>query len=197
MKVELTSRLSNTVLICTTRDGIVLVRANTLRFSYERKLHNVYKRTGFFVYMKSKILLTGLIVLVAIGIASFIFITSTNSYYSQSDDDNPLLVVQNNTGSSNGSTGGNNSSSSNSGNDVSGKVTLDQLVQHGTPQDCWVVYKGKVYDLTSWLPVHPGGSSTIAPSCGNTGFESAFERRHGTSQVARFMRVATYEGDLA
>lgn len=172
------------------RDGTALKCPSRL-LSPPMKLHNVYKRTGFFLSVKSKILLAGLIVLVAIGIASFIFIASTNLYYSDtsSSDGNSTLPLQNGTGS--------NESGSSGGTETSGKITSEQLAQHSSAGDCWVVYKNKVYDLTSWLPVHPGGSGRISPYCGNTGFENAFERRHGTSQVATFMRVATYEGDLA
>ena len=36
--------------------------------------------------------------------------------------------------------------------------TLTEVSQHCTPQDCWLIIHGKVYDVTSWVPRHPGGS---------------------------------------
>lgn len=30
--------------------------------------------------------------------------------------------------------------------------------QHNTPDDCWVVIKGKVYDVSGWGLEHPGGA---------------------------------------
>ncbi|KAF9167535.1 fatty acid alpha-hydroxylase [Actinomortierella ambigua] len=40
-------------------------------------------------------------------------------------------------------------------------VTADEVAQHKTASSCWVVYKGKVYDVTSFLEDHPGGEEYI------------------------------------
>jgi fatty acid desaturase/cytochrome b involved in lipid metabolism len=37
------------------------------------------------------------------------------------------------------------------------KYTLDDIAKHNTPKDCWVALHGNVYDLTKFLPTHPGG----------------------------------------
>lgn len=67
---------------------------------------------------------------------------------------------------------------------VSG-ITLAELQTHNSKSDCWVVYKGEVYDVTTFLPIHPGGVQAISRYCGTTDFESAFKRQHGTSQEKR------------
>ncbi|CAK0758443.1 hypothetical protein CVIRNUC_002620 [Coccomyxa viridis] len=36
--------------------------------------------------------------------------------------------------------------------------TLSEVSKHCTPQDCWMVVHGKVYDVTRWVAFHPGGS---------------------------------------
>jgi salicylate hydroxylase len=36
-------------------------------------------------------------------------------------------------------------------------VTREELAQHTTFDDCWVVIRGKVYDFTEWKDHHPGG----------------------------------------
>jgi salicylate hydroxylase len=36
-------------------------------------------------------------------------------------------------------------------------VTREELAQHATFEDCWVVIRGKVYDFTEWKDHHPGG----------------------------------------
>jgi salicylate hydroxylase len=36
-------------------------------------------------------------------------------------------------------------------------VTREELAQHTTFDDCWVVVRGKVYDFTEWKDHHPGG----------------------------------------
>ena len=36
--------------------------------------------------------------------------------------------------------------------------TLTEVSKHCTPQDCWLIVRGKVYDVTRWVAFHPGGS---------------------------------------
>lgn len=35
--------------------------------------------------------------------------------------------------------------------------TEEEVAKHDTEEDCWTVYKGKVYDVTEYAAVHPGG----------------------------------------
>jgi cytochrome b involved in lipid metabolism len=76
-------------------------------------------------------------------------------------------------------------------------VTLEQLSLHDLKTDCWISYDGKVYDITSWLPRHPGSSAAIEPYCGTAEeFEAAFSGQHGTYQVGKLLEEGTYKGDL-
>ena len=36
--------------------------------------------------------------------------------------------------------------------------TAKELQQHTSPDDCWLVIKGKVYDVSGWGQDHPGGA---------------------------------------
>lgn len=91
----------------------------------------------------------------------------------------------------------NNSSSNISITNSTGSViTLSELALHNSQTSCWVVYEGNVYDLTSWLPRHPGGINAILPYCGTTNFEQAFIRQHGNSKASLFMQVAVYIGEF-
>ncbi|KAJ7570410.1 hypothetical protein O6H91_01G118800 [Diphasiastrum complanatum] len=38
------------------------------------------------------------------------------------------------------------------------KYSRKEVALHETPKDCWLVIDGKVYDVTKWVPKHPGGS---------------------------------------
>jgi cytochrome b involved in lipid metabolism len=39
--------------------------------------------------------------------------------------------------------------------------TRQQVSQHNTPEDCWVVINGNVYNLTKFKKYHPGGMISI------------------------------------
>lgn len=39
--------------------------------------------------------------------------------------------------------------------------TRQQVAQHKQFQDCWVILHGEVYDVTKWLPRHPGGARIL------------------------------------
>ncbi|MEK6895340.1 MAG: cytochrome b5-like heme/steroid binding domain-containing protein [Nanoarchaeota archaeon] len=76
-------------------------------------------------------------------------------------------------------------------------ITFNELAKHSSENDCWVGFQGKAYDITSWLPRHPGSAGAISPYCGTAKeFEDAFTKKHGTSKVSLFMKVATYMGDI-
>lgn len=57
-------------------------------------------------------------------------------------------------------------------------ITLEQVRQNNSSSKCWTVINGMVYDLTSWISAHPGGSSPIRSLCGTDG-TSAFTGMHG------------------
>ncbi|VVC00064.1 Cytochrome b5-like Heme/Steroid binding domain protein [uncultured archaeon] len=77
-------------------------------------------------------------------------------------------------------------------------ITAAQLAQHNSASDCWVAYKGEVYDVTQFLPVHPGGEAKILQFCGTSDkFQAAFNMKHGTSKEAILMQqafVGNYSG---
>ena len=44
--------------------------------------------------------------------------------------------------------------------------TFEELEGHSTPDDCWIVIDGTVYDVTGFIPGHPGGEEAITRWCG-------------------------------
>ncbi len=107
--------------------------------------------------------------------------------------DNETKTASTTSGNTNTGSGG---TATGTTGDTGGKITLSELAIHNKQSDCWVVYKGKVYDLTSWLPIHPGSPEAILPYCGNTGFEKAFTDKHGTSKVEKLMKEGVYKGEF-
>lgn len=76
-------------------------------------------------------------------------------------------------------------------------ITKAELAQHSTANDCWVSYKGEVYDVTNFLAKHPGGAGAIIPHCGTAEqFERAFAGQHGTSQFKTLRREGVFKGEL-
>lgn len=53
--------------------------------------------------------------------------------------------------------------------------TASEIAEHATEEDCWTIVDGLVYDITSYIPRHPGGD-TILLACGADG-TSLFQDR--------------------
>ena len=78
------------------------------------------------------------------------------------------------------------------------EITLEEVSKHNTPEDCWFIIDGKVYDVSDF-PSHPG-SSAMHEGCGKDATE-LFETRptgSGTphSQFARSMLGDYHMGNL-
>lgn len=77
------------------------------------------------------------------------------------------------------------------------KVSRGELALHNAQEDCWISYNKDVFDVTDWLPRHPGSAAAIAPYCGTAEeFENAFTGQHGTSQVQKLTQEGIYKGEL-
>lgn len=55
--------------------------------------------------------------------------------------------------------------------------TLAEVKTHSKQTDCWLAVDGLVYDVTKFIPRHPGGPARIIPLCG-TDATSSFENQH-------------------
>src|SRR3989344_2946944 len=133
----------------------------------------------------SLVFITGVIVLIGaiFSVISFMNFEPTQAYTRGTTGQETVQNARN----------GSNVSQGVSGTRLSGV----ELAKHTVQADCWVGYQGKIYDLTSWLPKHPGSAGAIAPYCGtSTEFEQAFTQKHGTSKASLFMKVAVYKGEL-
>jgi cytochrome b involved in lipid metabolism len=72
-------------------------------------------------------------------------------------------------------------------------ISVTELAQHKTRDDCWVAIDGVAYDVTAWVEAHPGGPTVLVAAAG-TDVTADFEALQH-SQYARdalsTMRVAT------
>ena len=74
-------------------------------------------------------------------------------------------------------------------------ITLAEIATHNTKADCWTTIEGKVYNMTSFIPSHPGGDKILVV-CGKDGTQ-AFMNQHNNGQMQLNILSQLYIGDLA
>ena len=79
-------------------------------------------------------------------------------------------------------------------------ISAQEVAMHNSPDDCWIIISNKVYDVSSYIKLHPGGSDTITPYCGEEATH-AFEtkdlsREEDHSGFAYSHLDSLYVGDL-
>lgn len=57
------------------------------------------------------------------------------------------------------------------------RIDKEELQRHKTKEDCWTVLGGRVYNLTPYLPFHPGGEKILMAIAGRDG-TSLFMKTH-------------------
>jgi cytochrome b involved in lipid metabolism len=60
--------------------------------------------------------------------------------------------------------------------------TMAEVNQANSQSKCWTVIGGSVYDLTTYMSIHPGGVSKILSLCGTDGTK-AFNNQHGMQSL--------------
>ena len=73
--------------------------------------------------------------------------------------------------------------------------TMDEVAQHNNQTSCWSVVSGIVYDLTTWIPKHPGGPERILSICGKDG-TAAFSTQHAGAPKPQTMLASFRIGKL-
>ncbi|CAO0789478.1 unnamed protein product [Mucor circinelloides] len=78
---------------------------------------------------------------------------------------------------------------------MSAKVhTYEEIAQHNSRSDLWIVIEGKVYDITKFLDEHPGGEEVLLDE-GAKDATAAFEDV-GHTDDARDLLVKYYIGEV-
>ncbi|HWO07400.1 MAG TPA: cytochrome b5-like heme/steroid binding domain-containing protein [Candidatus Paceibacterota bacterium] len=77
-----------------------------------------------------------------------------------------------------------------------GGISAAEVAAHNGGTSCWSIINGSVYDLTSWIPQHPGGEQAILQLCGTDGSEK-FNGVHGGMATQAQVLAGFKIGELA
>ncbi|PSS02108.1 FMN-dependent dehydrogenase-domain-containing protein [Coniella lustricola] len=70
-----------------------------------------------------------------------------------------------------------------------------EVAKHSTSDDCWVIVHGKAYDVTEFLPEHPGGMKIILKYAGKDATEE-FEPIHPPDTLDKYLDKSKHLGSV-
>ncbi|CAG8453848.1 12051_t:CDS:1 [Acaulospora morrowiae] len=74
-------------------------------------------------------------------------------------------------------------------------ISAQEVSKHNKREDCWVIIHGKVYDLTKFLPEHPGGERIILKQAGKDG-TAAFDQIHPLDIIKQYLPPEAFLGEI-
>jgi len=68
-------------------------------------------------------------------------------------------------------------------------LTVENIAKHSTPNDCYLIIKQNVYDVSSYIFLHPGGRGTITSRCGEevTGIFASIHSNFAWDLLGRYL----------
>ncbi|KAJ1731762.1 hypothetical protein LPJ61_002373 [Coemansia biformis] len=54
-------------------------------------------------------------------------------------------------------------------------LTMEEIAQHNKRDDCWMVVRDKVYNVTRYIDFHPGGRGQLMRAAGKDGTELFYD----------------------
>lgn len=76
-----------------------------------------------------------------------------------------------------------------------GSLQGTEVAKHNSRDSCWVIVHGKAYDVTEFMPEHPGGPKIILKYAGKDATE-AYEPIHPPDTLDKFLDPAKHLGDV-
>jgi L-lactate dehydrogenase (cytochrome) len=74
-------------------------------------------------------------------------------------------------------------------------ISAQEVSKHNKREDCWVIIHGKVYDLTNFLPEHPGGIKVILNQAGKDA-TAAFDPIHPLDIIEKYLSPEVCLGNI-
>lgn len=68
---------------------------------------------------------------------------------------------------------------------MSKQFSLQEVSRHNKEHDCWIIIDNKVYDVTNFLSIHPGGKRVIIPYAGKDA-SKVFHSFHAPSVLLKY-----------
>ncbi|KAJ5550241.1 FMN-dependent dehydrogenase [Penicillium sp. DV-2018c] len=76
-----------------------------------------------------------------------------------------------------------------------GKLTGSKVAEHNSKDSCWVIVHGKAYDVTEFLPEHPGGQKIILKYAGKDATEE-FDPIHPPDTLDKYLDKSKHLGEV-
>ena len=77
----------------------------------------------------------------------------------------------------------------------SSRLTGAEVAKHDNVDSCWVIIHGRVYDITDFLPEHPGGSKVILKYAGKDATET-YEPIHPPDTLEKYLDQSKHLGEV-
>ena len=79
--------------------------------------------------------------------------------------------------------------------DAPNKLSGEEIAKHNSRDSCWVVIHGKAYDVTEFLPEHPGGPKIILKYAGKDATEE-YEPIHPPDTLDKYLDQSKHLGPV-
>ena len=67
------------------------------------------------------------------------------------------------------------------------QLTMDEVARRNSPDECWTVVEGVVYDMTTFIARHPAGASDIKEMCGEDASEDFLGEHEGQGEPEKWL----------
>lgn len=74
-----------------------------------------------------------------------------------------------------------------SASNLSDPISAAEVSRHNSAQDCWTIVDDSVYDVTTFVSRHPGGSSAIREMCGKNASEDYLSEHSGQREPEEWL----------
>lgn len=74
-------------------------------------------------------------------------------------------------------------------------ISVDEFIKHNKKLDCWVAINGKVFDVTEFIPNHPGGQPPLIRHGGHDATK-LYENLHPKGTIEKFLPEDKFMGIL-